>query len=68
MDDGYEIRQDEIIFELPFFDPILASGDDIYLMCGDLIYTVEVDTNFNAASDPKPSMGNIFTIEYDSTH
>ena len=68
MDDGYEIRQDEITFELPFFDPVLASGDDIYLMCGDLIYTVTVDTNFNAATDPKPDMTSNFTIEYDGTH
>ena len=39
---GYEVRAPQISFDLPHFEPTLASGDDIYAMCGNMVYDVTI--------------------------
>ena len=38
----YQIRANEISFELPYFKINLKSGDDLIEMCGPIVYTIEL--------------------------
>ena len=42
---GYEIRDDALSFNLPYFQPSLKSNNNITTMCGPLVYTVLVNSN-----------------------
>ena len=37
---GYEIREDQLDFNLPYFAEKLPSGDSLHEICGDMIYTI----------------------------
>ncbi len=41
---GYEVRDPELTFNLPYFTPELESGDNITEMCGPLKYTVMISS------------------------
>ena len=42
---GYEVRDGSLTFNLPYFTPSLASGNNITQMCGPLEYTVTINSN-----------------------
>ena len=42
---GYEVRDPELTFNLPYFIPELKSADNITEMCGPLEYTVTISSN-----------------------
>ena len=39
---GYEVRSDQVSFELPYLNLTLLSEDDIITMCGNMLYTINL--------------------------
>jgi len=42
---GYEVREDPLVLEMPYVQPVLTSGDNITARCGPLVYDIQITSD-----------------------